>query len=235
MAKGLHEAFRGREALIQACRFGWDVAADHTDGDRAYHEVIKAYEECRKDPVVKRSTQRLTTGHTPMSHPDDIQKAGKLGILSNISTGHSIGRDIEAGLLWAGTERVDKWAPVKSFIKAGVRPSMESTFWELEKGPRSAFYWLSKYITRKDPIYGRVWNRAEALTRQEALWAATLWGAEQLAEDKDLGSIDAGKEADLLVIDKDYMTAPEEEIENIKVLLTMVGGKVVYEVEGELK
>ena len=55
-----------------------------------------------------------------------------------------------------------------------------------------------------------------------------------LAEEKEIGSIEVGKEADLLIIDKDYMTIPVEEIENVKPLLTMVGGKVVYEVSGAL-
>ena len=88
---------------------------------------------------------------------------------------------------------------------------------------------------RRDDIYGRVWNAGEALTRQEALWAGTAWGTEQLNEHDQMGSIEAGKEADLPVIDKNYMAIPVEEIENIKVLLTMVGGKVAYEVQGGVK
>ena len=59
-------------------------------------------------------------------------------------------------------------------------------------------------------------------------------GAFQLGEEDKLGSIEPGKLADLIVIDKDYMTVPEDEISTIEVLLTMMGGRVVFEKEGGL-
>ena len=121
---------------------------------------------------------------------------------------------------------------MKTFLKDGIHPALESTFWKTDV--RSAFVMVGKAITRKDDIYGRVWNASEALTRQEALWAGTIWGAEQLSEEKEMGNIVVGKEADLVVIDKDYMAIPQDDIEKIKVLLTMVGGKVVYEAAGAL-
>lgn len=238
--RGDRDTFRGRDVLIQAIRFGWDVSADHTVGDRAFHEVLMAVEEAKKNPIVNRPMQRITTNHTPMAKPEDIQRAAKLGVWSSISTGHAIGgvnsRDLEAALIYAGTERVHSWAPIKSYVKAGLHPSLEGTFWETTgmegRGIRSAFFWIGKAITRKDEKYRRQWNPGEALSRQEALWASTLWSAEQLAEERDLGSIERGKEADLLIIDKDYMTVPIDEIEQIQVLLTMVGGKIMHEAEG---
>ena len=247
MEKGLRETFRGREVLIQACRFGWDTAADHTLGDRAYREVIKAYKECRDTQVVKRATQRITTGHTPITNADDIALAAKIGVLSNVSTGHLLGTELEQTLTQYGTERVDSYGHMKTFIKEGIHPSLESTFWgtmgstaftekeaaEYAKG-FTAFYWVGKTISRKDDHYGRVWGAAEVLTRQEALWGGSIWGAEQLSEEKELGNIVVGKEADLVVLDKDYMTIPVDDIITIKPLLTMIGGKVVYEASGAL-
>ena len=72
------------------------------------------------------------------------------------------------------------------------------------------------------------------MTRQEAIWAGSIWAAEQIGEGDQLGTIEPGKEADLLVIDKDYMTIPPDDMEKIQVLLTMVGGKAVHEVSGAL-
>ena len=90
------------------------------------------------------------------------------------------------------------------------------------------------WVRRKDDVYQRVWGAAEALSRQEAIWAGSIWAAEQICEGDELGTIEPGKEADLLVIDKDYMTIPADDFETIQVLLTMVGGKVVHEVGGAL-
>ena len=245
--RGDKNTFRGREVLIQAVRFGWDVSCDHCIGDRAIREVVAAFEEGLRTRIVNRPNQRLTTNHTPMAHPDEIKKMAELGIWSSISTGHVMGgtdgRDLEAGLLQFGIERVNNMVPMQSYITAGSRPSLEGTMWDW--GPprgiegrgvagRTAFFWIGKAINRKDEKYGRVWNPSEALTRQQALWAVSLWSADQLAEVEDLGSIEVGKEADLIIIDRDYMTVPEDDIQKIQVLLTMVEGRVVYEKEGAL-
>lgn len=238
--RGDEKTFRGYDVLVQGIRFGWNVSADHTIGDRAYREVIKAVEKALQDQIVKRPNQRITTNHTPMASLEDIRKAAKLKVWSSISTGHAIGDehpDLEAGLLAYGTERVNKMAPIKSYLTSGLHPSLEGTYWKgvYNKGrTRSAFFWISKAITRKDETYQRAWNAIEALNRQEALWAATLWPAEQLAEDKDLGSIEVDKQADLVIIDKDYLTVPEDDIQKIQVLLTMVSGNVVFEVKGDI-
>ncbi len=58
---------------------------------------------------------------------------------------------------------------------------------------------------------------------------ATLWGAEQIGEKSKVGSIEPGKYADLLVVDKDYMTIPEDQIGTIKPVMTVLEGKIVYQ------
>ena len=60
------------------------------------------------------------------------------------------------------------------------------------------------------------------------LKSATLWGAYYAMREDQLGSLEPGKWADLVVLDKDYMTVPEDDILNLRVLMTMVGGKVVH-------
>ncbi len=239
-AKGLAQTFRARDVLVNATRFGWDVSCDHCVGDRAFREVLNAYEEGLRTQIVHRPTQRLTTNHTPMVNQDDIKRAAKMGIWSSISTGHAFGgrggADLEAALIQFGADRLAKVAaPVESFIKAGLHPALEGTIWpDADSAGKSGFWFIGKAITRKDEVHGRVWNKDEKLTRQQALWAATLWSAEQLAEDDRLGSIEKGKLADLLILDKDYLTVPEDDIQETKVLLTMVDGRVVWEAPNAL-
>jgi predicted amidohydrolase YtcJ len=89
------------------------------------------------------------------------------------------------------------------------------------------FYTLWFAVTGK-MICGRQVNR-QNITREEALIAHTRNNAFILFEEGNLGSIQNGKYADLVVLDRDYLTIPEDEIKDIKPLLTMVGGKVVFE------
>ncbi len=76
---------------------------------------------------------------------------------------------------------------------------------------------------------GVVWAPQEKVSRQEALWMKTRWVAYISGDENKLGSIEEGKLADLAVLDGDYLTVPEEEIEKLRVVMTVVDGKVVYE------
>ncbi len=222
------ESFTGRGAMVQAIRYGWDVSFDHTIGDRAVAEVLKAIEEGLKNPVVKRPNQIITINHTPDARPEQIQKMMELGIRPSVGPWHVfMDYMLDAGLYQYGIERVGRFLPFKTFIRAGVKVALEGdTFYT------PPFWRMEKAITRKDDKYQRVYNPSEKVTREEALRMSTLWAAYNLNEDKKLGSIETGKLADLIVIDKDYLTIPEDDISEIKVLLTIVDGKVVYEVPG---
>jgi predicted amidohydrolase YtcJ len=69
----------------------------------------------------------------------------------------------------------------------------------------------------------------DTITREQALIAYTRSNAPFLFQEANLGSLAAGKYADLLVLDRDYLKVPADELKDIKPLLTMVGGKIVYE------
>ncbi len=69
----------------------------------------------------------------------------------------------------------------------------------------------------------------DAITREEALRLWTINGAYGIFEEHRKGSIEPGKLADLVVISKDYLTCPEDEIAQIEALMTVVGGKIVFE------
>ncbi|MBK8682644.1 MAG: amidohydrolase family protein [Bacteroidetes bacterium] len=91
-------------------------------------------------------------------------------------------------------------------------------------------------VARKDqngyPENG--FQKGEALTRKEALQATTIWAAKAAWEDYEKGSIEAGKFADLVILENDIMQIPEEEIFNSKVIMTISAGKIVYQkVNGE--
>ena len=72
------------------------------------------------------------------------------------------------------------------------------------------------------------WYPQEAMTREEALRSYTCWPAYAAFEEHLKGSIQQGMLADFIVIDRDFMTCPEDEIKRIQVLQTVVGGETVY-------
>lgn len=125
----------------------------------------------------------------------------------------------------------------KSLLKAGVPVLALGSDAPVETvDPFAGFY---AAITRKDAAgkspHGSVgWNEDEVLTRQEALEGFTIAPAYASFQEEILGSITPGKLADFIVIDKDIMSVPEQEILETKVLATVIGGKVVYSRDGLL-
>jgi predicted amidohydrolase YtcJ len=223
------ETFPGREAVVQAVRYGWDVSGDHTVGDRSVLEYLKAIEEGLKTQVVKRPNQRFTIAHTPMARPEEIQKMKELGIMPSIGLWHLFFPPMADSAVYQYGEGVQKIAPVKSYIKMGIKPALEGDSFDY-----TPFWRMGVAITRKD-YKGRIFNASEKITRQEALWMSTNWPAYHIGEENKLGTIEPGKLADLVVVDGDYMNVPEDEISKIDALMTVVGGKVVFEAPGALK
>ena len=93
--------------------------------------------------------------------------------------------------------------------------------------PWRPFFMLSFAVTGKN-VAGRLVNRSERVSRKDALIAATRSNAYILHQEKNLGSIEIGKYADIVVLNKDYLTVPEDEIKNIESVLTIVGGRVGF-------
>ena len=93
--------------------------------------------------------------------------------------------------------------------------------------PSNPFYTLWCAVTGK--MIGGKQVLKQTISREEALIAHTRSNAPFLFQEGNLGSLAPGKYADLLVLDRDYLTVAEDEIKDIKPILTMVGGKVVYD------
>jgi len=111
--------------------------------------------------------------------------------------------------------------PVKSMIDAGSKVAYESgTYGNVWEG-------LETFLTRKDNN-GKVWGPQEQLDRPTVLKMATQWAADYVLKGDKLGSIEPGKLADLLVLDKDYLRIPVEQVGEIRPQVTISDGRIVF-------
>jgi predicted amidohydrolase YtcJ len=112
-------------------------------------------------------------------------------------------------------------SPLKSMVDAGLHPAYEG------EGAPHVWSGLGAFITRKDRE-GRVWAPQEKIDHATALKMATIWAAEYVLKADKLGSIEKGKLADLVVLDKDFMAIPDDEVAKVQPQLTVFDGKIVY-------
>ena len=111
-------------------------------------------------------------------------------------------------------------APVRSFIDLGVKPTVESF-------GRASMEMLEKLVTRRNET-GRLWGEYEKVNRRQALWMMTNGSSRYTGEQDVVGTIETGKWADFVVLSGDYLTVPEDEISELKILMTVTGGKILY-------
>jgi predicted amidohydrolase YtcJ len=125
--------------------------------------------------------------------------------------------------------------PVRDLLKAGVHVHFEGgdpdepPMWRAQRFITR----VARYATRSERGGGGsgnlIWGPQHAVDRKEALRLLTIEAAFFIAEDTMLGSIEKGKYADVVVLSGDYMTVPENEIERLEPVMTIVGGNVVFE------
>ena len=209
----------------RALRRGFQVCT-HAIGDRANRAVLDAYEQAMREVPTARDP-RLRIEHAQVLAPQDIPRFAKLGIIASMQPTHCT-----SDKAWAearlGPQRVKGAYAWQSVLKTGAHLPLSSDFPGETLNP---FYGIYAAITRQDPQGNPPggWYPEQRLTLAEALRGYTLEGAFAEFDEKDKGSIEAGKLADFTVIDLDPAKVPPKDILNTRVLKTIVGGQVVYD------
>jgi hypothetical protein len=198
----------------------------HAIGDGGNHAAINAFERALEATGIDGNDARFALEHAQMFTPDDLPRLVELGIIASMQPLHAT-EDMHFAEARMGPERL-RYAYIWSdLLDLGV-PLATGTDYSVS--PYNPFYTLHAAVTRQDrdnnPAGG--WIPEQALTREEALRAATMGGAYAMHAEDILGSIEVGKLADFVVIPVDYMTVPAEDIWKIEPDMTVIGGEVLY-------
>lgn len=212
---------RGYKAGFQMCV--------HAIGDRANREVLDIYEETFKlYPENAPKEPRFRIEHAQHFHPDDIPRFAELGVIPAMQAIH-MSSDRPWAILRLGKQRI-KWGAYmwQTLLQSGAK-IVNGTDAPVEPvTPIASFFAsVSRKTLKGTPPGG--YEPEEKMTREQALRSYTLDAAHGAFREDRKGSIEVGKWADLTVFDRDVMTIPEEEILGTEVMMTVIGGEIVYQ------
>ena len=184
--------------------------------------MLDVFDEVNREIDI--TAQRWVLGHISALTLEQIAKVRELGLVVTSHTNRYVFKEGHLLKQMLGPARENEISPLKSLIEAGVRVALAT-----DNVPTSLFYPIWQSIYRKNRYTGETIAPAEALTREQALRAATINGAYVTWEEDSKGSIEIGKLADLAVLSHDPLTADEDVLKDIHAEMTFVDGRVVYE------
>jgi hypothetical protein len=197
----------------------------HAIGDRAIRTQLSIYERVAAENGAK--DRRFRVEHAQHIAPADVPRFGKLGVIPSMQPYHAIddGRWAEKVI---GPERSRTTYAFRSLIDTGARLAFGSDWFVAPPTPLEGIYAAVTRRTLDDRNPGG-WVPEQKITVDEAMRAYTLDAAYASFEDGIKGSIERGKLADLVIIDRDVTRIPPETIRDARITKTIVGGRVVFE------
>jgi len=211
------------EQVAKANRMGFQVGI-HAIGDLGNRLALNAFDKAQGGQP---SPLRNRIEHSQIIALQDIPRFAELGVIASMQSTHATS-DMNMAEDRIGPERILGGYAWRRLLDSGAVLANGSDFPVELSNP---FHGLYAAVTRQgrdgDPEGG--WYADQALTRAEALHSYTLAAAYAANQDDMLGSLEPGKWADFIVIDRDYFEIPASEIDDIKVLQTWVGGKLMID------
>ena len=200
----------------------------HAIGDRAVRHTLNAYAYVRDHLDGK--DVRLEIAHAEMVDPADYIRFKTLNVIPDMGfVWAKPGPDsIDTEKDYIGLERWNRVEPEGPLNDLGV-PIAWGSDWPVDKS--DSFYGMKVLVTRQGDLGGKYTGKLGAVPLvdvKDAIRAFTINGAYALHSEKDIGSLETGKLADLIVISQNLLEIPPLQIDKTKVLLTMVGGKIVF-------
>lgn len=218
------EAF---DRLVSAAdREGFQIHV-HAIGDRAVRMTLDAFEKARA--ANGRRDSRHMVAHLQLIDPQDIPRFRRLGVIADFQPHWAFANPYVTDLAepFLGPER-SRWIyPLQSVVKSGAVLANGSDWPVSSMDPLLG---IQIAITRSDPLKppGPAWIPEEVIDLPTALASYTINGAYANFQEQETGSIEVGKAADLVVLERNLFETPPHEIYKVKVLWTLLEGKEIY-------
>jgi predicted amidohydrolase YtcJ len=216
-----------KEGVMQLDRLGFPIFT-HAIGDRAIRLALDAYEEANKANGHMDARDRIEHIEDPSAQ--DIPRFGKLGVIASMQPLHATpnSNTLEVWVGSVGPQRAQRAFPWHDILAGGAHLSFGSDWPVVTLSPWPAVQMLvTRETTEGTPAGG--WLPNERLTLGEAIQGYTMGGAFAARREKTEGSIEVGKLADVIIISQDLFKIAPNQIGKTKVMMTMAGGKVVYQ------
>jgi predicted amidohydrolase YtcJ len=195
----------------------------HCNGDAAVDMMIAGHENAEKALATPGKDRRTIIIHSQIMRPDQLDAYAKHGLLPSFFTNHVYywGEVHHANL---GPERAAFISPMASAFKRGIRATNHTDATVTPTDPMFLLWTAVNRVTRE----GRVLGEAERVTPYQGLQAITVNGAYEYFEEASKGTLEAGKRADLVILDRNPVKVAPMTIKDIRVVETIKDGKRVY-------
>ena len=202
---------------------GWQIST-HANGDKAIDQTLTTYSKLLANNP-KPQDRRLRIEHFTINNESQVKKAVQLGVVPSFTIGHVDYWGAAFNNEIVGAERAKRIDPAGDFKRAGAKFTLHS---DTPVSPVGPLNYISEEVTRLWQLPPqKALGPDQAVSVDDAIRAITIDAAYQIFADNIVGSLEVGKQADLVVLEKNPRTTPPADIRNIKVIGTYVDGKPV--------
>lgn len=213
----------------EAARRGWQLAA-HCTGEASMDVLLDCYVQIHRQADIRQ--RRFEICHANFQSAENFARCRQLGIVADMQPAW-LYKDGACLLHTLGDERMKWFMPLKTWWQKGLTVgggSDHMVILDSLEGTNPWNPWLGMWVTlTRQTERGGVHNPRERLTREQAVRFYTINNARLNFEETKKGSLETGKFADLIMIDRDITKCPTDDVRATRVALTMVGGKIVWQ------